>query len=243
MLIAWWLLCFILLFALAAWLGYALNRESPGLGGIFRIFIDQRGRYSLSQFQAVAWTLVIVSLIAGVVFARLFSGNLDGLGFAIPNELFVLLGISLGSTALSLAVKAGKDNSHPEQIAASDASDRPRFRQIFLVEEGEFADRIIDVTKYQNFGITIVLVVAYVWQTVNAINRVPAVLDFAVPALGETFLTLLGVSHAAYLAGKLPARSGSPPGLTLALKRQGAVAAAIHVATPSRITYIPRNPG
>ena len=47
-------------------------------------------------------------------------------------------------------------------MSASNSQDRPRLMQVFLVEEGTMADKIVDVFKFQNFWITVVLVAAYV---------------------------------------------------------------------------------
>jgi hypothetical protein len=234
-LIAWGLSVLPLLL-LAVWLGRFLGRGYAG------ILIDNRGRYSLTQFQLVLWTLLVLSLLSGLFFARAFSGVVqDALDFAIPTELLIVMGISLAGGAISSTIKAGKDASHPERIAASNAQDRPRFAQMFLVEEGALADQVVDVAKFQNFWLTLILVTAYGFLAIKTIMSVTSITAVVLPGFDDSFLVLLGISHAGYLAGKLPDQPGSPPGLTVALRGQGALPAVAPVASPP-LSYAPRNP-
>jgi xanthosine utilization system XapX-like protein len=68
--------------------------------------IDSRGRFSLTHLQLVLWPLVVLSLVAGVFFGRLWAGVDDPLGFDIPSELLGVLGISVGSAVTAQCVKA-----------------------------------------------------------------------------------------------------------------------------------------
>ncbi len=233
-LIAWALSVFPLLL-LAVWLGVSLGRGYAG------ILIDNRGRYSLSQFQMVLWTLLVLSLLSGLFFARVISGVQDALSFSIPTELLIVMGISIGGGAISSTIKAGKDASHPDRIAASNAQDQPRFAQMFLLEEGALADQVVDVAKFQNFWLTLILIVAYVALAIKAIVSVTSIAAVVLPGFEDKFLVLLGIRHAGYLAGKRPDHPGSPPGLTIALRSRGAVPAAAPVAQ-APLTYLPRNP-
>ncbi|RJL26562.1 hypothetical protein [Bailinhaonella thermotolerans] len=188
--------------------------------GLLGILIDSRGRYSLTHFQAVVWTFVVFSLISGVFWGRYLAGEANPLEFVIPGELFGALGISLGSAMIAGVIKGSKDSLHPEGIAASEKHrDPPRWAQVYLLEQGPLADRVIDVTKFQNFVITIILVAAYGALTAREIAAVPeGEVVKALPEFSTTFLTLLAISHAGYLAGKLPVPpTGVPtPGLTVA---------------------------
>jgi hypothetical protein len=229
-----------LIMLLVAWLlGKVIRGDSLG------ILVDSRGRYSLTQVQIVVWTIVVLSLVFGVFFARLLDGDAStALSFDIPDELLLVMGISVGSAVVATAVKTAKDSSDPERIAASNDSDRPRLAQIFLLEEGQMADRAIDVTKFQNFLITVVLVIAYVALAADAIGGLESIDDLtSLPAFGGTFVVLLGISHAAYLAGKLPSPAGTPEGLTVALKEEGAEPAVAAAAARRNVPkYQPRNP-
>ncbi|MCZ4088702.1 hypothetical protein [Sinorhizobium psoraleae] len=211
-------------------------------GSVLGVFIDTRGRFSLSQLQSVIWSVVVLSLIAGVATGRLVAGVPDALSFSIPSTLLAVMGISIASTVSSIVVKSAKDMQAPERIAASDASDRPRFSQIFLVEEGELADLTVDITKFQNFWFTLILVAAYIFFAGSRIADLGSAMN-SLPDFNETFVMLLGISHAGYLAGKIPARQGAPEGLSLAAKLAGAKPVATLGAPKAAPTeYVPRNP-
>jgi hypothetical protein len=214
-----------------------------GIGGIL---IDDRGRYSLTHFQVVLWSLVVLSAVGGLFIARLTAGIVDALNFDVPQELLIVMGISLGGAATATAIKAGKNETHPSRIAASNSDDRPRFAQIFLLEEGDLADQVVDVTKFQNFWLTLIVIGAFIALT-YASNKGHEVAAITLPAFSGTLLTLLGISHAGYLAGKLPDQAGTPSGLSLALLRQQAKPLsppAVVGTTPSLVapSYVPRNP-
>ena len=243
--IVWWAVSALILTAAASLIGRLATGNRTG------ILIDTRGRYSLTQFQLVLWTIVVLSLVNAVFLARAMNGIAGALDFKIPDQLLIVMGISVAGFAGSTAIKAAKDASHPEGVAASNASDRPRIAQMFLVEEGELADKVVDVAKFQNFWITLLLVVAYIVVVIMTIETASTVAAIALPGFSQTFLVLLGVSHAGYLAGKLPNQPGTPRGLTVALRARGAVpgAAACGQLKPQeqreqdqQDTYVPRNP-
>jgi len=206
-----WAVAAALLLALAARLG-ALVKLKPSP---FGILLDPRGRYSLNRLQLVVWSVVIVSLVAGVFFGRLIEGVDDPLGFTIPDQVLGLLGISVGTAVTVGAVKATKSaTSGASDALASYQNTRrmPFSGQVFLLEEGDRADEVLDVSKFQSFGITIVLVVAYVAMAIHAIvNAKSASHVTALPDISGTFLVLLGISYGGYAGGKLPSQTGSPP--------------------------------
>jgi hypothetical protein len=63
-----WIVSAVIMTLVALVLGMIIHRGPLG------ILIDQRGRYSLTHFQLVFWSLIIISLISGVFFARVFAG-------------------------------------------------------------------------------------------------------------------------------------------------------------------------
>lgn len=191
-----------------------------GRGRPLGVLVDSRGRYSLAQFQLVAWTTLLVSLFSGVFWGRLLHGVRDPYAFGIPPSMIAVLGISLASTMMSGVVKASKDATYAECVAASDRRrDLPRLSQLFMQEEGPFADRVVDITKFQSFVITLVLIVGYTALTISSIHHaVHASSMTTLPDISGAFLSLLGISQAGYLAGKIPVASGGnpAPGLTVA---------------------------
>jgi hypothetical protein len=208
-----WAISAVVLVALAAIVGF--GRDNPGRG-LFGILVDQRGRFSLTHLQLVIWTLIVLSLISGVFWGRLIEGVADPLSIEIPGELLGLLGIAAGSSVASITVKSAKDASAGERIPAGTTESPPRFMQIFLLEEGAYADRVVDVTKFQSFVLTIVVAAAYVALAIQAISDAGSAQEFAaLPGFSGTYLTLLGISQGAYIAGKIPPQQGTPPGTTM----------------------------
>lgn len=204
-----WLVSAIIIVLLAVVVPARLNIKS--------ILIDGRGRYSLSRLQVMLWTVVMLSLISAMAFGRFAAGQADVLGFTVPNQVLTLLGISVGSAVVAAAVKVTKSSTRPESVAAYPRGEvSGRFLEMLTVEEGASAGKTIDVAKFQNFIITILLVLAYVAQAIAALRAVaiPAGIG-GLPAFSDTFLVLLGVSHAGYLLGKLPSPAGTPDGGTM----------------------------
>ena len=76
--------------------GAVIARRAPG------VLIDSRNKVSLSQFQIVLWTWILLSGFITIALARVFAGVEDPLGVTWDQHLWGLLGISLGS-----AVSAG----------------------------------------------------------------------------------------------------------------------------------------
>jgi hypothetical protein len=178
--------------------------------------IDGRGRYSLTHLQLVAWTIVILSLVCGICLGRWFGGVDDPLGFSMPSQVLGLLGVAGGSAVIAGGVKSTKDTTVPEQVAASTDVDKPRLAQIFLAEEGAFADKVIDVAKFQGFIVTAVLIIAYVALAIQTIDDAGSIDKVtALPDFSATFLTLLGISQGTYVLGKIPGRAGEPEGMTV----------------------------
>ena len=223
--LTWWGISAFVLITLGAALGYLTTRQLLGL------LIDSRGRYSLTHLQLALWTIVILSLIAGVFFGR-WQHNAPPLGFSVPSVVLELLGISTGSAVTVTAAKSAKNSARPKNVAAAAPGPwRPSLLQV-LLEEGTYADQVVDITKFQNFVITVVLVLAYIGLAVQTITTAvsrPAWPRYPVSA--ATFIVLLGISHAAYLAGKLPSPDGQPTGLTVASRDEIAQAAAHSAAS------------
>ncbi|HEX4726541.1 MAG TPA: hypothetical protein VH298_02010, partial [Jatrophihabitans sp.] len=88
---------------------------------------------------------------------------------------------------------------------------KPSFFQIFMQEQGAYADEVVDVTKFQNFLLTVVLVIAYVGSVIAAIHHAKTAQAFdALPGFQGMFLILLAISHGAYLTGKAIPQQGDP---------------------------------
>jgi len=204
----WWVVAFVLLVLFAAAIGsrtdLAKQYKLKGLG----ILVDDRGRFSLTHFQIVLWTLVILSSLVGAF----VSQNFDAASLRLSSELLGLMGISLGSTVLATGVKSAKDASGAKiaragmkelpggQKVMRDGKEdelRPHFAQIWLEEEGGQAEKVVNVSKFQSLIFTLVIVVYYVaaaWKVGG------------IPDLPQDVVWLIGISHAGYVGGKIPNR-------------------------------------
>lgn len=65
----------------------------------------------------------------------------------------------------------------------------------------------MSVTKFQNFWITVILLVAYMVTAFEHVGKAPTVAELtSLPDLHQSLNFLLGISHAGYIGGKLPDR-------------------------------------
>jgi hypothetical protein len=104
--------------------------------GPFGALIDTRGKYSLSRLQIVLWTAMIVGGYFGIAFPKLGFVN-------IPAEVLGLLGITLGSTVVSTAIKAnqmrtGQTAGVEERAAQIAASTQNEMLRLLGVEQPEY---------------------------------------------------------------------------------------------------------
>lgn len=192
----WWIVSGLALLILAVWIGRQTTMKYLG------ILIDARGRYSLTYFQIVLWTIVILSSALGV----LISKGFDPTNFGLSSQLLGLMGISAGSAVLATGVKGAKDAPGSTAKVARAGTLRinndgtttpftPRFAQIWLEEEGDQADKVVSITKYQNFIFTLVIVGFYVTIAWKA---------GGLPILPDNVVWLIGISHAGYVGAKVP---------------------------------------
>ena len=193
----WWIFSLFVLIVFAMLIGRAAPTES-----VLGVLVDSRGRYSLTHFQVVTWTIVILSSLVGALIAS--GWTVDQL--KLSPELLGLMGISAGSGVLATGVKAAKDSAEKARVARfgveglelSDGNKRTIGRslsQVWLLEEGDQADQVIDVTKFQNFVFTIIAVFFYVTLACK---------QGKIPELPEDVVWLIGISHAGYVGGKAP---------------------------------------
>ena len=202
-----------------------------GVNGRFAGFlIDARNKMTLSRLQLILWTLVVLSAYLAVVVARIKTQGLEALNVAIPQELWWLMGISTTSMVGSPLVLSNKKNKTPDPkqkkqmirlmaaqegvaesvvtshqdnvgtIVVNKSPQRARFADLFRGDETGNAAHL-DLGKIQMFFFTIVLVLAYFFTLQDEFpNLLAQGAEF--PAVSEGMVTLLGISHAGYLADK-----------------------------------------
>jgi hypothetical protein len=206
--LVYWAITAVVIIVLAGIIGrrvvYIKEDGTEGTGNWLGIFVDERQRYSLTHTQLILWSVVIISLLFAVFMARLLGGPnpSDALKIIIPPEVLGLAGISGGTAVLSTTIKSSRTDAvrrasiNPE----TNKKNPTHFAQIFMVEEGANIDKVIDITRFQNFFLTFIAVIAYVVMAANTLAQVAV--PAGLPGLSQDLLWLVGISHAAYVGGK-----------------------------------------
>jgi len=187
-------------------------------------FIDNRNRLSLSKLQAGAWTVLVLSAFAT---AAAFNAGLPGMDFGtvanldvvIPGELLLAMGISATSLVAAPALLSLKADEDPPAGAEQMASDRTgktivgngKVATKTAPSEASWADLVTgdelgnagtpDLGKIQQALITLILLASYADYVFQAFAA-PASPIGQLPAIDKSFVWLLGISHASYLAYK-----------------------------------------
>ena len=90
-----------------------------GIKGVWRgVFIDERNMISLSRLQMLVWTVVVLSAYGTMALARVQETPATALDVAVPDTLWLLIGISTTSlvgSPLLKNTKRGKGSALEEQ--------------------------------------------------------------------------------------------------------------------------------
>lgn len=198
--------------------------------GLWRgVLIDSSNKISLSRFQMLLWTILILSGFLTAVVINMHRGQTEPLSIALHQDLWGLLGISTASLVGSPLIKANKKNE-PKTKKAEDkfaelaknhgvpankvhlegvnaVNDDPKdasFADMFKGEEaGNFT--YLDLGKIQMFYFTLLLWFVYAAAILVMLKsgiQPGAAKISAFPDLDSGMIALLGISHAAYLANK-----------------------------------------
>lgn len=220
-----WVLTVAILTAGFMVIGGAVNGRLEG------VLIDNRNRVSLSKFQATLWTLVVTSALISAAALNLKNGHAPALEIALPVELLLAMGISASTyvaTPTLLSLKAGQAEASASAIeATSEKLNLPPGQasasgRVFSLNHSAYAswtdmfrgDEVnnaasADLSKVQQFTITLLLIGVYcadLWRAFGATR-------FAeMPELSPGFVTLMGISHASYLAYKAAPHGGKAGG-------------------------------
>jgi hypothetical protein len=160
-------------------------------GPLVAFFLDrQTNSFSLSKFQVIAWTLVAVFGFVYLFLCRAFV-QWNFTFPPIPEGLPTLLGVSAGTTVVATGITAqhGSKGAGPLQPTMAD----------FISTGG-----IIAGDRFQFFVWTLIGCLGFL---AIILSQDPAALT-QLPDINGTFLTLMGISSAGYLAGKLVRNPG-----------------------------------
>lgn len=167
-----------------------------------RLLVDERGRWSLSRLQSIAWMSLLLPTFWTMAMVRLFGGAADPLALDMDQNLWALLGISAVSLVGSPLVLARKQSSSPEllDVPRNLGRSAPGPRDLVRGEDAGNAD-VLDLSRVQMAFFTAVALCIYFALCWHALStQHPTALVF--PPVSADLVALLGISHATYLANK-----------------------------------------
>ncbi len=221
-----WILILILLTAIVLVLGKALT------GRIFGVLITERKIMSLSRFQMMIWTLLIVSAFLAIAMERVKSGEVaEPLVIGVDWQVWALLGISTTSLVGTPLLNGNKTRKEPlnhpgkqqtvvektaETFNQSTAAVEDNRTGVLYgnpsIDDARFTDlfegeelvnaQFLDLGKVQLFFFTVIIAMVYAVQLFQLIAHNDLTDDVSLPTVNEGLLALLGVSHAGYLGTK-----------------------------------------
>lgn len=220
-----WILVISMMVIFLTVIGIAITKRPLG------ILINDYCIISLSRFQLVLWTLIVISGYFVIVIARIKQGDVaDPLAVGIDPTIWTLLGISTASLAGSPLITSTKQNKNPSDEAKQkagreakallgDKEDQvdeehigvlfpnkdPAEARITDMFEGEELSnwKLVDLAKVQMFFFTIVIAIAYGAELLHMIMADDLTVDnIALPTVNEGLLAVMGISHAGYLGKK-----------------------------------------
>jgi hypothetical protein len=216
--VALWLVTLVLLSTFAVVAGHGITGYWRGL------LIDSRNRLSLSRLQFAAWTVMILSALLAAVLANLTLGWEQPLDIQIPQELFILMGISTTSLVASPALLSSTRDRKPDPkaegagllalqaqgyqdvyagntlVVANTVPSRARWAD--LLKGDEFGNAaVLDLSKVQMLIFTFVLVLAYGGAVAARFAGADGPV-LALPEIQDGMNVLLGISHTGYLSTK-----------------------------------------
>jgi hypothetical protein len=225
---------------LVAWLGimallaaFAVIAGQGVTGLWLGVLIDSRNKVSLSRFQMVVWTILILSAFLTAVMVNRDLGQTEPLKVVIPPDLWLLMGISttslIGSpliinakkkreakeeektSALAALMRQAIDTSKVAilgQIIINQTPEAARWSDMFRGSETGNAGQL-DLGKVQMFFFSLILVLAYALALAGLFGEGKGVID-SLPLMDGGMIALLGISHAGYLVNKaLPHSEGT----------------------------------
>lgn len=165
---------------------------------------DERARWSLSRFQLLLWTWLLLSTFWALVVLRITAAVADPAAVEMDQNLWLLLGINATSFVGSPLILARK--------RAAGLLDKPigatgGVRDLFRGEATADAD-IVDIGRIQMFFFTIVAFIIYAAATAAALWTAHDLASVVFPKVSDSLLALLAISHGTYLVNKIPDRAG-----------------------------------
>ena len=191
------------------------------------VLIDVRKKYSLSQLQLTAWTALILPALCVATLSNLAAGGAfseRAMEFNMPTELWALMGISVAGLAGSQIIKAAKLTPRPTMaFEMNDTIEQANIWDIFEREE-DGGTGMLDLGKVQMFFVSAILIILYgvllgeMFLGGLGVPIAAADAEFLVfPAIDDSIVAFLAISHGGYLAtkaGAQPHSGAAPPAAT-----------------------------
>ena len=209
-----WLLTFAIVTAFVVVAGKYCTNQWRG------VLIDKFNLLSLSRFQMVLWTLVILPGWFAIVFHNLaIDGGTDALNVTIPDQVFILLGITTVSLVGAPLIKKERlEKPEPTPTDNQNAASLPQGKGLLGkavknddpgkanwgdMLKGETAGDFdtLDLAKVQMFLFTLLLALGYAFSFAKLFANADGNID-AMPPISEGMSMLLGISNTAYLTNK-----------------------------------------
>lgn len=174
------------------------------------LLTDERQRWSLSRLQLLAWTLLVLPSVWTMVVLKLGASVADPLALGMDEYLWGLLGISAGSF-VGASLIAERKRATPGLVDRRAApGDSGELRDLFRGEDVGNA-QLVDLGRVQMCLFTAVALLVYFAACWHAFAGESAT-RLAFPEVSQNLVALIGISHATYLAGKLPDRPAQAAG-------------------------------
>lgn len=185
------------------------------------ILIDDRNQMSLSRFQIVVWTLIILSAYFTIALSRIAVNAPAPLEIEVDWQIWALLGISTVSLVGSPLILSEKKNKEPTKqeieifdgvvgetkmtnvgiIPENNDVKTAAFSDIFKGDETATISNI-NMAKVQMFFFTIIIAISYAVMLFALIaNNDPSEIT-GFPLLDQGVIAILAISHAGYLTNK-----------------------------------------
>jgi len=212
-----WLGMMLIMFVFVLFLGRWISGRPLG------ILVNERNLMSLSRFQIIMWTLIILSAYLIIAIQRIHAGIPDALNIALDKRLWALLGISTASLVGSPLLLQSKKTQTPTDNAVTNAAKvlgedkstieanlQGRLYSNVAPKDARFTDMFegdevgntayIDPSKLQMFLFTLIVGVSYGYLIFHSMYADPK--SLAMPTVSDGMVALLGISHAGYLGSK-----------------------------------------
>lgn len=195
------------------------------------ILVSERNLISLSRFQMVLWTVIILGAYLTAAIGRIKTGSIaDALGLTLDPQLWGVLGIStaslIGTPLLQTTKTAQQPNGNAaektsaalvakgdgETVADINANAQGVLYANASIQDAAFTDMFegdevgntayIDVSKLQMFFFTVVAALSYGILLHQWIAGHLYKSNAHFPLVSGGLIAILGISHAGFLVGK-----------------------------------------